>query len=174
MTPTPTGWIDCSAEIPVLVFERALPVPIEAAWTVLTKSQLTARWIGSWSGEAEPGKTIEVVWLAEEGTPAELVRILWCEAPKRLALATGPDKDRPWLITIDLHETETGTTLEFRQQMSNGLSPAMVGTGWEFYLDRYAGALAGNAELPSWDDHYQQLQPHYEELQAAMALCTDE
>ena len=64
MTPTPTGWIDCSAEIPVLVFERALPVPIEAAWAVLTESQLTARWIGSWSGEAEPGKTIEVVWLA--------------------------------------------------------------------------------------------------------------
>ncbi len=119
--------------------------------------------------EAAPGKSVEVTWLAEEGEPTETVRLLKCEPPKRLALATGPDKDQPWLVTVELFEVEDGTRLEFRQQMSNGLSPSLVGTGWEFYLDRYVAALDGAESAPFEDYHV--LQPHYEELQAAMALC---
>jgi hypothetical protein len=48
----------------------------------------------------------------------------------------------------------------------------LVGTGWEFYLDRYAGSLDGR-QVPEFEI-YQTLQPHYEELEAAMALCGDE
>ena len=135
----------------------------------MTESDQTGRWIGSWTGEAGTGKSVDVTWLAEEGTPTETVRILKCEPPHRLALATGPDKDTPWLMTVELSETEGGARLEFRQQMSNGLSPALVGTGWEFYLDRYVAALEGGETEPF--EAYQVLQPHYEELQAAMALC---
>lgn len=172
MITEPTGRLDCSAAIPELVFERQLAVPQDVAWAVLTESERTACWIGTWQGEAGPGKLVDVTWLAEEGTPTETVRILKCEPPRRLALATGPDKDAPWLITVELFDTESGVRLEFRQQMSNGLSPALVGTGWEFYLDRYQAALDGadGTEGPSFDE-YHVLQPHYEELQAAMAHC---
>lgn len=169
MITLPTGRLDCSTAIPELVYERLLPVSRDVAWAALTESERTARWIGSWTGDAAPGKSVEVTWLAEEGEPTETVRILKCEPPKRLALATGPDKDQPWLVTVELFEVEEGTRLEFRQQMSNGLSPSLVGTGWEFYLDRYIAALDGAESAPFEDYHV--LQPHYEELQAAMALC---
>ncbi len=172
MTLKPTGRLDCSSAIPELVYDRHLPVSRDVAWAALTESERTARWIGSWSGDAKPGKPIEVVWLAEEGTPTEVIRILSCDPPKRLALAGGPDPAAPWLVTVELHEVDGGTRLEFRQQMSNGLSPAMVGTGWEFYLDRYAAALADRDAAPF--DDYMVLQPHYEELQAAMALCGED
>jgi uncharacterized protein YndB with AHSA1/START domain len=172
MTFEPTGWLDCSDEIPVLVYERELPVPIEAAWEALTVSEQTARWIGSWTGEGAPGKSVDVTWLAEEGAPTESVRILKCEAPRRLALATGPDKSAPWLVTVELREAPGGSMLEFRQQMNNGLSPSLVGTGWEFYLDRYVAALNDESAPPF--EEYHVMQPHYEELQAAMALCEGE
>ncbi len=172
MTRKPTGRIDCSSAIPELVFDRHLPVSQDVAWAALTESERTTRWIGSWSGEAQPGKTIELVWLAEEGTPAESIRIMSCDPPHRLALAGGPDPSAPWLVTMELFAAEDGTRLEFRQQMSNGLSPALVGTGWEFYLDRYVAALE-DLEAAAFDA-YQMLQPHYEELQAAMTLCTED
>jgi uncharacterized protein YndB with AHSA1/START domain len=165
----PTGQLDCSSAIPELVYERLLTCSRADAWAALTEPDRTARWIGSWTGEAGPGKSVEVTWLAEEGTPKEHVRILKCEPPHRLALATGPDKDAPWLVTIELIESDEGVRLEFRQQMSNGLSPALVGTGWEFYLDRYVASLEDGVAEPF--EAYHVLQPHYEELQAAMALC---
>lgn len=169
MIEHPTGQLDCSSAIPELVYERQLSCLQAVAWAALTESDRTALWIGSWTGEAGPEKSVEVTWLAEEGAPVEAVRILKCEPPHRLALATGPDKDAPWLVTVELSETGTGTRLEFRQQMSNGLSPALVGTGWEFYLDRYVAAIEGGEAEPF--EAYHVLQPHYEELQAAMALC---
>lgn len=173
MIRKPTGRLDCSAAIPELVYERELSATREEAWAALTGSDLTAQWIGSWSGDARKGGTVNVVWLAEEGTPTEAVRILACDPPRRLALAAGPDFSAPWLVTIEVRDAEGGAVLEFRQQMSNGLSPALVGAGWEFYLDRYETALAG--EQPSIPfEEYSVLQPHYEELQAAMALCESE
>lgn len=169
MNMQPTGRLDCSSAIPELVYERELGVSRAIAWATLTESDRTARWIGPWQGDAGPGKSVEVQWTAEEGAPSEMVRILACDPPKRLALASGPDPEAPWLVSVTLRESDSGTTLEFRQQMSNGLSPALVGTGWEFYLDRYEAALADTDSRPFED--YAVLQPHYEELQAAMALC---
>lgn len=170
MTMQPTGRLDCSSAIPELVYERELPVSRDVAWAALTESERTARWIGPWQGEAGPGKSVEVQWTAEEGAPTELVRILACDPPNRLALASGPDPEAPWLVVIAVRENSSGATLEFRQQMNNGLSPALVGTGWEFYLDRYEAALSGTESSVPFED-YAVMQPHYEELQAAMALC---
>lgn len=173
MSHRPTGRLECGTSAPSLIFERQLPAAIGVVWNALTRPEETARWIGRWDGEAAPEKSIDVVWLFEEGAPVERVRILTCDPPRRLALAAGPDPDAPWLVTIELVESAEGTVLEFRQLMANGLSPALVGTGWEFYLDRLTAVLAGGDDLPVWDDRYQQMQSHYEELQAAMALCEE-
>ncbi|MCA9860347.1 MAG: hypothetical protein KC438_11525, partial [Thermomicrobiales bacterium] len=98
MALKPTGRLDCTSAIPELVYERSLPVARDVAWAALTESERTARWIGSWSGETGRGKTIEVVWLAEEGSPTESIKILVCDPPSRLALAAGPDPAAPWLV----------------------------------------------------------------------------
>lgn len=169
MRTIPTGRLDCSSAVPELVYERELPVTRDVAWAALTEPERTARWIGRWSGEGASGKTVEIVWAAEEGSPTDHIQILKCDPPRRLALAGGPDADAPWLMTVELHETDTGTRLEFRQHMNNGLSPALVGTGWEFYLDRYEASL-NDGETFAFEE-YAPMQPHYEELQAAMALC---
>ncbi len=173
MTQLPTGQLECTPDTPTLIYERRLPATIATVWATLTRPERTAQWIGRWTGGAEAGRAVDFIWLAEEGTPAERVMILACDPPRRLALATGPDPAAPWLMTIELEELPDGTRLEFRQLMSNGLSPALVGPAWEFYLDRLTAVLDGKAP-PVWDDRYHQMQPHYEELQAAMALCEHE
>lgn len=172
MTIEQTGRLDCAPTIPELVFERILPVSREIAWAALTESDRTARWIGSWSGDARPGKTVDMVWLAETGEPTEAVRIVRCEPPSFLELEGGPGEDLPWLVSIRLYEQGDGTRMEFRQQMRQGLTPAVVGTGWEFYLNRYAAALDDGA-APAFAD-YQVLQPGYDALAEEMSHCSGE
>jgi uncharacterized protein YndB with AHSA1/START domain len=157
----------------MLIYERHLPAPIEAVWAALTESERTARWFGSWSGAPGVGQKVLVTWTAEEGSPSEELTIVACEPPRLLTLSAGPDPEFPYVITVELWEEGDGTRLEFRQPMWGEANPAMLGTGWEFYLDRLTGALAGDETLPSWDERYFDMQPHYEELQAAMVTCGD-
>ncbi len=173
MSQKPTGRIECADPAPMLIYERHFPSPIEVVWAALTESERTARWFGSWSGTPGVGSNVLVTWTAEEGAPAEEMTIVACEPPRLLTLSAGPDKEFPYLTTVELWEEEGGVRLEFRQPMWGDANPAMLGTGWEFYLDRLADTLAGEEELPAWDERYSAMQPHYEELQAAMALCGD-
>jgi uncharacterized protein YndB with AHSA1/START domain len=173
MSESNRGRIECADPAPLLTYERQLRAPIETVWAALTESEQTARWIGSWTGTPGAGSTIEVTWTAEEGSPTQPMTIMECDPPRLLTLSSGPE-EFPYVTTVELWEHEGGTRLEFRQPMRGELTPALVGTGWEFYLDRLTGVLDGDAELPLWDDRYQTLQPHYEELQAAMALCEQE
>lgn len=174
MSESKRGRIECGESAPVLVIERRLAHSRDEVWRTLTESERTARWIGSWTGKGAPGETIQVTWTAEEGAPTDSMRIVECDAPHRLSLSGGPDPKYPYLVTITLDETNGSTQLEFRQLMWGEATPAMLGTGWEFYLDRLEGVLDDQPELPAWDDRYTALQPHYEELQAAMALCESE
>lgn len=173
MTQMPTGRIECTQPAPLLIYERRLPAPIDVVWESLTVSERTARWYGSWTGTPGAGNTIRVTWTAEEGSPSEEMTIVACEPPRLLTLSGGPDPAFPYLITVELWEKNGGTRLEFRQPMWGDANPVMLGTGWEFYLDRLEGFLAGDEELPAWDERYAAMQPHYEELQAAMATCAD-
>jgi uncharacterized protein YndB with AHSA1/START domain len=173
VTQTPTGRIECTDSAPMLILERRLPASIDVVWAALTESDRTARWIGSWTGEPGAGNPIHVTWTAEEGAPTEEMTIVACEPPRLLTISGGPNPDFPYLTTVELFEEAEGTRLEFRQPMWGDASPAMLGTGWEFYLDRLTGALAGDEDLPTWDNRYFAMQPHYEELHAAMATCGD-
>lgn len=164
------GRIECADPAPLLIYEREFHAPIRTVWAALTESDRTARWYGSWTGTPGAGNTIQVTWTSEEGNPTQPMKIVACEPPRLLTLSSG-DEEFPYLITVELWEMGDRTRLEFRQPMWGDLSPALLGTGWEFYLDRLSGYLNGDAELPFWDKRYQILQPHYEELQAAMALC---
>jgi uncharacterized protein YndB with AHSA1/START domain len=173
MTQTPTGRIECAEPAPLLIYERTLPAPIDVVWAALTESERTARWFGSWTGTPGVGNTVQVTWTAEEGNPTEPMTIVACEPPRLLTLSSDPRQEFPYLTTVELWREGDSTRLEFRQPMWGDASPAMLGTGWEFYLDRLTGVLENQDELPAWDDRYSALQPHYEELQAAMQTCAD-
>ena len=172
MSQQPTGRIECADPAPMLIYERHLPAPIEVVWVALTESERTARWFGSWSGTPGVGNKVLVTWTAEEGNPSEEMTIVACEPPRLLTLSGGPEPF-PYLTTVELWDEGETTRLEFRQPMWGDANPAMLGTGWEFYLDRLAGTLAGDDKLPDWNERYSAMQPHYEELQAAMATCAD-
>lgn len=53
-----------------------------------------------------------------------------------------------------------GTVLHFRQTLPSGFSPADVGPGWQWYLDRLGATLSG-ADLPDRDDYHPALVPRY-------------
>lgn len=172
MAQTPTGRLECAEPEPLLIYERLLNVPIATVWAALTESERTERWYGSWTGTPGVGNTIQVTWTAEEGNPTEPMTILACDPPRLLSLSSG-GTELPFIVTVELWEHEDGTRLEFSQPMRGEASPAMLGTGWEFYLDRLTGYVEGDDDLPVWDERYFSMQPHYEELQAAMATCAD-
>jgi uncharacterized protein YndB with AHSA1/START domain len=157
----------------MLIYEREISAPVETVWSFLTDPELTSLWYGSWTGTPGPGSTVQVTWTAEEGQPSADMTIVACEPPRLLRLSGGPDEEFPYLLTVELSESDEGTRLEFRQPMWGDATPTVLGTGWEFYLDRLVGAVAGDEELAAWDDRYSVMQPHYEELDAAMALCPE-
>lgn len=173
MDHRPSGRIECAESGPILVYERQLAAPISRVWRALTDATETEKWIGRWTGDARPGHSIEVTWSAEDGAPAQAVRIVRCEPPRILTLASGHDSDNPFITTVELESIGEQTNLVFRQPMLGDATPAALGTGWEFYLDRLTCVIDGSTELPAWDDRYVAMQPHYEELQAAMATCGD-
>lgn len=159
MTRRPTGHI-----VPVpggqdLVLERTFRAPIEDVWASITESERTSRWIGRWSGEPGPGKSILMQMTAEEGAQPEPVLITACEPPRFLAMewAVGASA---WRLEISLSETDGVTILRFVQHLGPEEDASDIGPGWEYYLDRLAAARDGES-FAGWDEYYPAQKDHY-------------
>lgn len=86
-----------------------------------------------------------------------------CEAPHRLVLGTGPG----WVVTLTVEaDGEDASVLTLSQDMDDPEFAAMVGPGWEFYLDRLGAARAGRdvdeiafepGYVPGQSNHYRGL-----------------
>lgn len=144
-----------SVEGNVLTFRRVYPDPPETVWAAITESDRVARWFGSFTGDARPGRDVQFVITAAEdaGGPPSTVRIDECEPPRRLRVRISDDGGgEPWEISVDLEPAPEGTVLGFRQVLPAGFSPSDVGPGWHWYLDRLGAHLAGEA-FPAWPDY---------------------
>lgn len=164
MTPLPTGRILRTLDGRDLVLERTYQAPIEDVWSSITESERTARWFGSWSGDARPGNVIEVSMLFEEGDNVSTIKILDCDAPHYLALSTQNDAIGDWHLEIRLREVDSTTTLTLVHHLSDDIPVGYVGPGWDYYLDMLT-ASRDNQPLPNWDDYLSAQQAHYEQLQ---------
>lgn len=162
--PTASGTRDADS---TLHFRRVLPLSREEAWAAITASDRTARWFGPWSGEKVPGP-ITVTMLSEESAPAMPGEILEVQQLEHYVLRTGPDES-PWVITMSLESDDAegdSTTVTLSQQVTDPEEAAMIGPGWDFYLDRLVAAEAGQdpeaitfepAYIPGLCDHYRGL-----------------
>ncbi|MBF6182190.1 SRPBCC family protein [Nocardia otitidiscaviarum] len=161
MTPQPNGRLLRTAAGRDLVLTRNFRAPIEDVWASVTESERTARWYGSWEGDAGPGRTIKVRMLFEENQPIFDMHIDTCEPPRHLILRTTDDLGE-WVLEAVLIERSDGTELTFTQHLAPGVAAADVGPGWEYYLDAWVAAEHGAAQ-PSFDDYYPSMKPYYEQ-----------
>jgi uncharacterized protein YndB with AHSA1/START domain len=155
MNPKPTGHVSGND----LILTRTFRAPIADVWTSVTDSESTARWIGSWEGEAGPGKTVRLQMLHEKGQPWTTVLIETCEAPRHLAVTT-KDEGGEWRLELTLPQTGDTPELRFVHHMSDRKLAGDFGPGWEYYLDMLVAAREGRA-LPSFDDYYPAQKAHY-------------
>ena len=158
-TPRASGYLAPSGAV---VFPRRLPLSREEAWAAVTDPARTARWIGSWSGDPASG-TVEMTMCAEEGSPAETVEVLRCEAPNLVVVRIGPDG---WVVTVRIEGDDDEVTISLEQDIADAESASDIGPGWDFYLDRLVEAEAGcdPEALRFSPDYHPALADHYRAL----------
>ncbi|MFI8591566.1 SRPBCC domain-containing protein [Dietzia maris] len=158
-TPRASGYLAPSGAV---VFPRRLPLSREEAWAAVTDPARTARWIWSWSGDPASG-TVEMTMSAEEGSPAETVGVLRCEAPNLVVVRIGPDG---WVVTVRIEGDDDEVTISLEQDIADAESASDIGPGWDFYLDRLVEAEAGRdpEALRFSPDYHPALADHYRAL----------
>lgn len=164
--PEPTGQLMLTPEGCDLVLERAFEGTVEELWANLVEPDRLDRWFGRWSGKPGPGRTVQVVMRFESSDEPQDVVIEECIPPRFLRLRMGPAGDT-WRISIELTPGPQGAGLRLSHHLTNPDGAAMVGPGWDYYLDMLAAAVAGRS-LPAWDD-YSGLTDHYAQVAADYA-----
>jgi uncharacterized protein YndB with AHSA1/START domain len=155
MNPKPTGHVRGND----LILTRTFRAPIDDVWTSVTESESTARWFGSWEGDAGPGKTVRLQLLHEQGQPWTNVTIEKCEAPRHLIVTTKDDSGE-WRLELTLTQTGDTTELRFVHHLTDPKLAGDVGPGWEYYLDMLIAARE-DKPLPSFEDYYPAQKAHY-------------
>src|SRR6476659_9319895 len=145
MTNPPSGQVVQTADGIELVVSRRFRAPIEDVWASVTEPDRPARWFGTWTGDAAPGRTIKVQMGFEDQAPWLDKRIDACDPPRRLALSN------------------PSGTMRLEHHLDPGDDGASYGPGWEYYLDMLVAAR-DDLPTPSFDDYYPAMKRYYEAL----------
>jgi uncharacterized protein YndB with AHSA1/START domain len=149
---------DPQADRRTLVLRREYPDPIDQVWAALTESDRLARWIGTYTGTGGTGGAVEFTMTGEADAGGEVaasvsVAILECAPPRRLVVDIPEnDNDRSWRVAVTLSDDSGPTVLWFEQHLLDGLEPADVEAGWNWYFDRLGASLHGEP-MPVWADY---------------------
>lgn len=140
-----------------LVLHRDYPDPIEDVWAAVTESDRLGRWIGTYTGRGRPGGTVEFVLTGEadaggDVAPPVTVTVHECEAPRRLVVDIPESPQRSWRVELDLTPSGSGTALVFTQDLVEGMNPAHIEAGWNWYLDRLEASLH-ESPMPDWANY---------------------
>lgn len=160
-----TGLVRTTGFSRKLAFERTFSAPIAEVWASITEPDRLNRWIGTWSGEPGPGRTIAFTMTAEGAVEPENVLIVECEPPRALTLRLPGPGGTPWDVDVALTEDGGVTTLVFAQTIKPGDNLGEYGPGWEYYLDRLVAAFSGESFVP-WEEYPPAVQSHYDQLEA--------
>jgi uncharacterized protein YndB with AHSA1/START domain len=159
MNPKPTGRLTLLGGRTDLELERHFKASIEDVWQSITDPDSMSRWIGTFSGETGPGKTVQFRMLFEQGDAVSNVLIEACEPPHRLVVSAKDDHGS-WHLELRLKSAGNTTTLTFVQHLDDPKLAGDVGPGWEYYLDMLVAARTG-APRPSFDDYYPSQREYY-------------
>jgi uncharacterized protein YndB with AHSA1/START domain len=159
MTNPPTGRLVPTADDNELIVSRTFRAAIEDVWASVTEPDRTARWFGTWKGDAAPGRMIKVQMGFEDDAPWLDKRIDVCDPPRRLALSDGSGNMR---IELLLSYTDGLTELQLVHHLDSTDQVGDYGPGWEYYLDMLV-ASRDDLPTPSFED-YLTMKPYYEAL----------
>ena len=81
MSPKPTGGLTRLDGRTDLEIERQFKAPIEDVWQSVTDPESLSRWIGTFSGEPGPGKTVQFRMRFVQYLRVYGVRSLWGSRP---------------------------------------------------------------------------------------------
>lgn len=134
-------------EVPAIRVDRDYPLSQAELWDWVTRSELTARWIGPWerAGEHE----IRLTMIREEGSPQEPVRILeWNEGSGYTLQLNGLEP--AWVILVSLSAPAADQShLTLIQPWEGEEYRKDIQAGWEYYADCLGAAIAGT-EAPDF------------------------
>ena len=159
MTNPPTGRLVSTADGNELIVSRTFRAPIQDVWASVTAPDRTARWFGTWKGNAAAGRMIKIQMGFEDQAPWLDKRIDACDPPRRLALSNESGNMR---IELLLSHTDGLTELRLVHHLDPGDEISAYGPGWEYYLDMLV-ASRDDLPRPSFDDYYP-MKPYYEAL----------
>lgn len=162
MSALPTG---TRTEDGALEMRRKFAESPATLWRHLVDSEHLALWYGPWQGDPQRG-AVDVVMLAEHGSPVERVEILHCDPRARhLQVRLGAGATA-WQLAWKVEAAGGGSIMAFRMEAVDPQIAGSVGPGWEYYLDRLVAAVnggdVGNVRFET--DYYPALRPYYEEL----------
>jgi uncharacterized protein YndB with AHSA1/START domain len=163
MTNPPSGRLVQTTDGNALVVSRTFRAPIEDVWASVTEPDRTARWFGTWKGDAAPGRTIKVQMGFEAQAPWLDKRIDACDPPRRLALS---DESGAMRIELLLSHSDGRTELRLVHHLDPTDEVSAYGPGWEYYLDMLVAAR-DDLPTPEFDAYPPAMTPYYE------ALATD-
>lgn len=152
-----------------LVLTRTLPAERSLIWEHLAAPELLATWYGTCTGDPATGRVAVTMTAEPDATGAEEFTIHACEAGRLLTVSSAVGAET-WRLSVELADADSAdgpaTRLTLRH---HDLPPEMlgdVGPGWEWYLDRLAGAVTGTAipGMDVWDSRYVTLGPEYAAL----------
>lgn len=146
-----------------LVLERAVEGSVADLWASIAEPDQLNRWFGTWSGEAGPGRTVQVVMRFEETDEPQDVVIEECLPPRYLRLRMG-EGAAIYRVSVELTPGPRGAGLRLSHHLSDPALAAVVGPGWDYYLDMLTAARS-ERELPSWGD-YETLAEDYRRIAA--------
>jgi uncharacterized protein YndB with AHSA1/START domain len=138
-----------------LRIERVLPAPPDQVWRAFTDPAALAAWF--WPAhfattaevDARPGGALRIAAVSGLAVSG---RFRTVEAPQRLAFTWRWDTDdEETLVTIELSETDGGTTLVLTHEaFASDSTRDDHRTGWSDCLDRLPAWLVGPDSHPLW------------------------
>jgi uncharacterized protein YndB with AHSA1/START domain len=160
MSIDPTGSVRTTTGGRLLVLERTFRAPIGDVWASVTEPDRLGRWIGTWSGESGPGRTVAFTMTSEDEPVTDDAHIIECEPPTRLLVDLEANGE-VWRVGLTLDERDGLTTLTFTQELGEDTDVGSIGPGWEFYLDRLVHDRAGEP-FADFDEYYPAQQAYYQ------------
>jgi len=166
-TPQPSGRLVRHDDGVFVVLDRVFLASIDDVWGSLTRPYRLNAWIGHCAGHPQTG-ALRILPAGMPDTEWLNVAVLECDPPHRFRGEVGSAGDSR-RVYLHLSHASSYTTVTLGQRVKSHADEAEVGVRAEYMLDRLVASRSKHP-MPSWDDYYPALLPHYQHLLTEPAI----
>lgn len=166
----PTGVLQVRSGADAIVFTRTFDVSAEQVWAMISRSELTARWFGTFAGDPAEGHVmVSMNAEGDDNTTPIRYSVDRCEPPRLLQVSSFTDVG-DWDLELRVEPVGADSMLALGHLVTDPASIDSIGPGWEYYLDRLAAVVAGaDPEAVDWADYFPAMQPYYRQIQEQLS-----